>query len=434
MKTARKIAMFGTFDVPNYGDCIFPDIVRHRLGVLGNDVELTLYSPAGRVSPIGSYDEVREIPGSLDEVESIDADACLIAGGEVLVDRPTTTGVYADLPRNQLSAGPRCWLVPAHLAATRGLPLAYVSVGQHGLRQPSIDALRHAMAGASYAAVRDPFTQDVLSTNAAAPRLEPDIGFLIPTLRSPAEWDALAAPLREAELVPGKPYLAVQFSAGYVSKSGDAFFAAAAEIAKARDLEILLLPLCYHLGDDYVSAIAQTRFRRAGVEASRVRLMLPTAELAAVLRAADGFVGTSLHGAMTTLAFGKPAAIFCKSNVGKHVGCMQTAGLSGIVTTEPTELATAFATAGNLDLTSRSFALQKAAGESLDAAIRSLGQPEELTGDEPLYHAAARANLADIPRGPSERVKAGIYRQLRRNRRLSGYFELTKATCRALLP
>ena len=54
---------------------------------------------------------------------------------------------------------------------------------------------------------------------------------------------------------------------------------------------------------------------------------MDTLQTSAILSNANLYIGTSLHGAVVTLAFGKPAVSYSQSDTGKHKGVLSVVGL-----------------------------------------------------------------------------------------------------------
>ena len=79
-----KVMVVGTFDVDNYGDCIFPDVLACQLSKRfpSTKIEFDLYSPHAEVARIGTYSVVKELPGKQGEVATLPRyDVAILAGG-----------------------------------------------------------------------------------------------------------------------------------------------------------------------------------------------------------------------------------------------------------------------------------------------------------------------------------------------------------------
>ena len=77
------IALFGTFDVDNYGDCLFPLIVKHLLTKRLGEITLYPFSPTNRLPRIANYSRVYGY-NELSKVLHAPPDCFVIGGGELL--------------------------------------------------------------------------------------------------------------------------------------------------------------------------------------------------------------------------------------------------------------------------------------------------------------------------------------------------------------
>ncbi len=116
-----RIAHFGTFDVENYGDLLFPLVLERRLSdVCEGFVHV---SPAGSdplwqdcVPAIGFDEFLREGP---------EVDGVVIGGGQILRASPTPLGIYDRGGVSPFVAYPSLWLGAAYVAARDDLPLCW---------------------------------------------------------------------------------------------------------------------------------------------------------------------------------------------------------------------------------------------------------------------------------------------------------------------
>jgi polysaccharide pyruvyl transferase WcaK-like protein len=120
-----RIAHFGTFDVENYGDLLFPLVLERRL----SDVceAFVHVSPAGSapvwqdcVPAIGFEEFLREGP---------EVDGVVIGGGQIVRASPTPLGIYDRGGVAPFVAYPSLWLGAAYVAARDELPLCWNAPG-----------------------------------------------------------------------------------------------------------------------------------------------------------------------------------------------------------------------------------------------------------------------------------------------------------------
>src|SRR5689334_12775587 len=109
-----RLAHFGTFDVQNYGDLLFPLVVENALK---DEADSFVH-----VSPVGGkpYADVPASVGFEEFFRSSDTvDGVIIGGGNILHSRTTTLPAYSSV---KTRAYPELWIGAARYAADRSIP------------------------------------------------------------------------------------------------------------------------------------------------------------------------------------------------------------------------------------------------------------------------------------------------------------------------
>ena len=306
---ALQIGLFGTFDVENYGDLLFPLIAEAELRERLEAVTLHRFSYNARTPPdwpytVTSLTELPRMGGHLDGV--------LIGGGFIVRFGKTIVDGYGP-PTPAIHHPTGYWLTPALLALQHGIPLIW--------NAPSVDCnyipgwadplLQLAIAHSRYIAVRDQASQSALArfVEKEPIALMPDTAFGISRLLDDRFPSVEFNRLRQASGLNG-PYIVVQAIRGldsflrFVKKHSDLL----------RDFRMVALPIGPVLGDH--EAILQD----AMPGFLRLRVWPHPLLLAEVISQAAAVVGESYHLAVTTLTFGVP--VFCSADLsdGKYTG------------------------------------------------------------------------------------------------------------------
>ena len=290
-----QIASFGTFDVENYGDLLFPLIAEAELAERLGSVKLHRFSYNAKEPPdwpytVTSVAELPEVAGSLDGV--------LIGGGSVIrFDKEIAPGYGPSTPAIHHPTG--YWLTPALIALQHGIPLIWNSPGMHGDNIPSwADPLmEQALGNSRYIAVRDEMSQAVLARFVDKARIAvlPDTAFGIPRLIDERHPSIELSRLREASGLTA-PYIIVQAISGL-----DTFLRLIKNHSQLfRDFRFLVLPIGPILGD-HESIVGDDL---PGLV--RLPVWPPPLLLAELISQAAAVVGHSYHLAVTALAFGVP--------------------------------------------------------------------------------------------------------------------------------
>jgi lipopolysaccharide transport system ATP-binding protein len=302
-----QIGLFGTFDVENYGDLLFPLIAEAELAERLGAVKLHRFSYHARTPPgwpytVTSLAELPRMAASLDGV--------LIGGGFLIrFDKEVAPG-YGP-PTDGIHHPTGYWLTPALIALQHGLPLIWNAPGMHCNDLPAwADPLMElAFPHSSYIAVRDEPTRNALVRFVPKDRIEviPDTGFGISRLLK-GEPSAEFNRLRDTAGLNG-PYIIIQAALGL-----DFFLRFIKQHAhRLREYRFLALPIGPVLGDH--AAILE-EYQLPGL------VSLPVWPhpllLAEVIGQASAVVGHSYHLAITALACGVPVFTPVELSVGKY--------------------------------------------------------------------------------------------------------------------
>jgi polysaccharide pyruvyl transferase WcaK-like protein len=329
--TKIRIGLVGTFDVNNYGDCIFPSVYIHEIKKRLPTADIHLYSPTKNAAQILDYPEIEGLAGCLDDATKMACANYILIGGET-INLGHTSGTYI-FPEETFSAALRLWLSPLIASsALRGKFLIHAA----GLGKISEDAQQHAMQlirECTRVSVRDNFSSAMLKRFGVDHHVAIDPVFNLRSLRTPNEWDATLSGLRNESSLP-EQYLLAQISAPYIKGSLDEWVDIIADIAQEHSLPIVLVPICHFLHDNILMKNAANKLLKLGIEARCVEGLRNVFETAALFHGAYGYIGTSLHGAVSAIAFEKYAAIYATTLTGKHQGVMESVGLTDIVVTD----------------------------------------------------------------------------------------------------
>jgi hypothetical protein len=328
----RQVALIGAFDRFNFGDLLFPHIVEHELRRCGIDADYRCYSlrPADLRSrggvltrPLAELRGQRLPPGSV----------AIVAGGEVLSARWLDAWLGLAGPRRSLAAKIGSRLVGAGAVDAvcrrllRGdrplpwvvggadlghdLPVLFNGVGGTGIDRlpaPLLEAARARLERAAFLSVRDPQTKAALDgwDLPVEVRLAPDCGLLVANLwpEGAASNQASDAARRAVDGL-GDRYLAFQVGRYPAWRLVPHLAEQLREIHRETGLAILLLPLGQAPGHEDAVPLA----RILGLLGDLPVTVLSSPQVVDIVFAianAALFVGSSLHGNLTALAYGVP--------------------------------------------------------------------------------------------------------------------------------
>lgn len=304
-----NIGVFGTFDVENYGDLLFPFIAEAELSKRLGNVKVRAFSYHAKASPdwpypVTSLSELPKIAGSLDGV--------LIGGGLLIRFDKGVAPAYGP-PTSAIHHPTGYWLTPALIAFQQGIPVIWNAPGMHGNEVPTWaePLMELTFALSSYISVRDEHSRSALTRLAGGTRINvvPDTAFGMSQLLDGQRLTAEFTRLREKSGLTG-PYIVVQATRGiepylrFIKRNSRLF----------RDFRLLALPTGPALGDD--AAILNDHLPNPVCLSEWPSPLL----LAEIISQASGVMGHSYHLMITALAFGVPVFSFGDLSVGKHAG------------------------------------------------------------------------------------------------------------------
>ena len=316
----RSISVFGTFDVENYGDLLFPLLVRHEL-CRENDV-LNLFSPLG--VPVPWADTLP--PRPVGEAAATRADLCIVGGGNIISAEPTPLPAYEKLGGYRTLAYPSLWLGAALVAAANELRLVWNAPGLPSAikRRWARELCALTLPACDHVAVRDAQSRTWLAAQRPV-SVVPDVALGLSRL-----WPAedLAASARTAFLSrgvePPPRWLVFHFNDRYLAGGVEEAVAAAGAIAAAAGAFPVLIAIGPCHGDGELARAIAARMptclavdRPAGLK-----------EVAGLIAHAAGYVGSSLHGLITALSYRRPAVAIARTSMPKFQGFLEQLGLT----------------------------------------------------------------------------------------------------------
>ena len=325
---SKHIGLFGTFDLKNYGDLIFPDVFRAEIGKRMPEARVTLFSPVGGDKPFANDEPVHPLRDLSRIHEANPFDALVVGGGDLI--RLDDAWVADPLRYPDASRPSAIWLVPLLFGRIHRIPVLFNAPGVpfrfSDVSRPFVHRLLSSIPCLN---VRDEPSRSLLAE--AAPDLAVDVvpdtvclyGEHPDAIAANTAFDALAA---QKEFPPR--YALFQASGIEPGRTAADYAATLARLEDETGVPVLLFPIGYiHSDSNVLSAIGQA----AGGRFASVRSELSPAEMFAVIGHAQWFLGTSMHGCLTAMEQGIPAVVLNPGGVTKLDGCMAIHGMSANV-------------------------------------------------------------------------------------------------------
>ena len=306
----KTIAQFGTFEVDNFGDLLFPLILEWELALRLPSFQLQLFSPLANKS------HLHPIFQNNGTVTPCSADAVIIGGGDLI---SFSLDIAADYKRqwNHL-IGPHaaCWAIPSiHHSA----PLLWNAPGvPFPFTQEQAPLVRALASKACYLSVRDEYSKRHLQEAGVSEPIAivPDTAILLPNHWTKESLAPLAQKLLKPFQLEKTPFLAFQMHPG-LERSIPQIAEVLDHLSQSLQQPIVLLPIGFcHQDHRCLSRLHQEAKGRFHF----LHKPLDCKSVAAVIAHAGSFIGTSLHGNITAFAYGVPHLIYHAAKLKKLEG------------------------------------------------------------------------------------------------------------------
>lgn len=342
--------VLGAFDRFNYGDLLFSRIVDDLLAMKSVNSDRKYYSVSR--SDMRKYGGVETVPiGSLDRNSVASNDVFYVAGGDVLTaDWVTIIGHSSGyLYFNILRAIRKLFGHGASSTIARmiyGTDISYPfifspddfsaqpkviynavggSVFLDKTRRASLSKVVQKLTAATSISVRDAQTFAYLKEQGVAVKLRPDSASCMSLIYDQQFLSNHLPP----QLSGGSKYVVVQCALHVGKDEIENVVRRARTMSEKLGAKIVLLPIgtAPAHDDDKLLKVIEARFAEAKVDV----VLLPQMhifQIMATLAKASAYAGSSLHGAITSLSYGVPAAELVPSRVSKLTAYLDTWAVS----------------------------------------------------------------------------------------------------------
>lgn len=308
----RRLAIFGTFDVENYGDLLFPLIAGRRLGPLG--VEVVAVSPTAHATRYRDAVLPLSYPEFVREIESFDG--VLIGGGNIVHTKDF------GLPDYAATAYAALWIGATAQAVRQGLPVLWNGPGvlQQSADRRAPEWLQRTVDAADRFVVRDSDSAARLELwSGRRPSVIPDTALDLARLWPLALMKDRFRHLRARLGIPDEGMVVALH-------------------VKARSLDGVDIPTfaqalagALHSTGAVAVLVALGRCHGDHAVAEEIHRLLPDCtrsiadtdhliDMAAVIAGSDAYLGSSLHGHITAAAYGVASRLVAVPMLHKFMG------------------------------------------------------------------------------------------------------------------
>ncbi len=310
----KRIAQIGTFDVENFGDLLFTNVLDCYLG---KDFDIDLYSPIGGKKPFENLD-VLKLDTLKDNISKYSA--IIIGGGDLLrIDNGIiiTNEFYGTSCEPSL----QLWIYPIILAKQNNIPIIFNAVGvPNDFNIKDSKVLQYIVSKVDYLCVRDIESKNALEKIGINNIIMvPDSVFSIKKVYPVDLLNKTYSSLVKEKIVPNiDDYIIFQHNTRNISDTNcfNKLVSLLKKVSKSHP--VFLMPIGYIHDDDVVLKSLYDKYSD-NVYLLDKRKLSPL-EMLSIIYKSYGYIGTSMHGAITSTAYGKKIMIINYMNSKKLHG------------------------------------------------------------------------------------------------------------------
>jgi polysaccharide pyruvyl transferase WcaK-like protein len=296
----KKIAHFGTFDVDNYGDLLFPHIAEYRLPNLN-------WQHISPTSNKTGFEDAKNII-SFREAANIKFDAMVTGGGNILHLLQNSNTVYNKMPGFEYA---NLWVGASKLAAKQEVPHIFNSPGVSRIFNQKIEVAIAAKTfkKSSYVSVRESYSKNLIRNiwkEENSVKIVPDTAFDI-------------AKMWPVEQKSNGKYIVVNLNPRYHNPIQETVLYLERISNKLNmPIKFVIIGAC-HGDKDFTVEVANKL--KVPYELNEVQSLK---EIAHLIANAELFFGSSMHGLITALSYETPAFLVLNNNpMHKFIGLFE---------------------------------------------------------------------------------------------------------------
>lgn len=299
----EKIAQIGSFDVDNFGDLLFPYVLKNKIG---KEIQIDLYSP-NKPKSIFTEFQLFSFEHFEENCKKNNYSAVIVGGGDLIrADSEIfiRNNCYSTNSESSLSL----WAYPILIAKKYNIPVLFNAPGvTKNFNQIEAPLIKCILNMVDYLNVRDSEAKKTLECigifNA---NLVPDTVASISSIYSKDYLRKIYCKLVEEGVISRKceNYIVFQHNTTNI-QDGDYYNQLVKFINHvSRNNNILFMPIGYIHDDDKV--LDRIYFNNIPNTFNINKTKLSIIEQLAILANSSGFIGTSMHGAVVSYSYDKP--------------------------------------------------------------------------------------------------------------------------------
>ena len=315
-----NIAIIGTFDVKNYGDLLFPEVLENELKKRLNLNKLYMFSPNGGIKPF-TKEKVYPIRDLEKIINDVGIDAIIIGGGNIIRLDKTIARDY----KRSYEAAYGLWQVPILLAVKYNIKVLFNAPGVAYMFNVSQQRFnKFFLDNVDYLSVRDEESKKFLGTlykNKCI--VVPDTINVLPNIYSKEKLIDNFNKLIKNKVIP-KFYNYTVLQTRNIGKDEEHYILKLKEllnyITNIEKKNVIIMPIGYvHKDINICSKLMDKNNNRLFL----IEKELSPYDMATIIANSEGFIGSSFHGLLTANIYRVKIMAISKAKLPKIKGLMR---------------------------------------------------------------------------------------------------------------
>jgi polysaccharide pyruvyl transferase WcaK-like protein len=325
-----NIAQIGTFDVENYGDLLFPVMLKHQLEKRMNNVRIDLFSPKGGIMPFTENTHVYPINEFEEACQKSKYDAIIIGGGDLI---RLDSNISSDYQCN-MEASLSVWQLPILIGKKYNARIIFNNPGvPFAFNNNFHSVIRKIMTDVDYISVRDKQSKsNLVDCGVSNVQINPDTILAIDEVWSKKELSANYKIIsKKNKILTRKNYIIFQHNVPRINDT--VYLEKISEfidyINDKYEYDIVLLPIGYVHNDIAILSKIKSIIKNSD-KIHLIEEKLSPYDMITIIANSKGFIGTSLHGIITASAYNVPILAINNDSLVKVHGYLQAIGKENI--------------------------------------------------------------------------------------------------------
>ena len=315
-----RIAQIGTFDYENFGDLLFPIVFENKIKKYLDVDKIFLFSPEGGKMPFYTEKEVYPLNRLEEMIKKEKINAIVIGGGDLIrFDKDVATN-YGNLYYTTYSL----WQLPIILANKYGIPIVFNSPGiPFNITCAYKEIAEYLLNSCDYLSVRDNASKDKLKLLNLTQNVSviPDTILTISDVYNKNDLNIIFEKLKDEFSINYKYVIFQHNSANMTNKQYiELLKEELKKIVDSSSNHILFMPIGYVHNDGKEMLKI---FDENNKKMHFINRKLSPIEMLALISNSNCFIGTSLHGLITTNSYNIPALSINPRHLTKVTGYLK---------------------------------------------------------------------------------------------------------------